>query len=173
MVTLKASLLASASFDSPASFRPHAGRSQPWDGENQVGHPSLAGCGLAVPEFHNRANSHILVVNRELSLHVLIDLCHGRGFDLERRQVETWRAQQLTTTAAKLTIYRAFIEGGLDIPKQLVTESSRTLFRIEKASGGFACKYPATRIRSTWRHSIEKVFWRSLSEEEGFTGRCL
>jgi hypothetical protein len=41
------------------------------------------------------------------------------NFEPMRRQVETWRAQQLTTTAAKLTIYRAFIEAELDIPKHL------------------------------------------------------
>src|SRR6516162_9701353 len=42
-----------------------------------------------------------------------------RNFEPMRRQVEAWRAQQLSTAAAKLTIYRAFIEGNLDIPKHL------------------------------------------------------
>ena len=42
-----------------------------------------------------------------------------RNFEPMRRQVEAWRAQQLSTTAAKLTIYRAFIEGDLEIPKHL------------------------------------------------------
>ena len=37
-----------------------------------------------------------------------------------RRQVESWRAQQLSPAAAKLMIYRAFIEGDLEIPKHLV-----------------------------------------------------
>ncbi len=36
-----------------------------------------------------------------------------------RRQVETWRAQQLTTGTAKLIIYRAFIEDELDALKHL------------------------------------------------------
>jgi hypothetical protein len=36
-----------------------------------------------------------------------------------RRQVESWRAQQLSTTAAKLTIYRAFKGGDLEVPKHL------------------------------------------------------
>ena len=36
-----------------------------------------------------------------------------------RQQVERWRAQQLSAEEAKLTIYRAFIEGGLDVPKYL------------------------------------------------------
>jgi hypothetical protein len=36
-----------------------------------------------------------------------------------RLQVERWRAQQLSPEAAKLTIYRAFIEGALEVPKHL------------------------------------------------------
>ena len=51
-----------------------------------------------------------------------------RNFEPMRRQVETWRAQQLTTTAAKLIIYRAFIEGDLDIPKHLVRKVHELYF---------------------------------------------
>jgi hypothetical protein len=36
-----------------------------------------------------------------------------------RQQVERWRAQQLSAEEAKLTIYRAFIEADLDVPKHL------------------------------------------------------
>ena len=36
-----------------------------------------------------------------------------RNFEPMRTQVENWRAQQLSAAAAKLTIYRAFIEGDL------------------------------------------------------------
>jgi hypothetical protein len=42
-----------------------------------------------------------------------------RNFEPMRRQVEVWRAQQLSPMAAKLAIYRAFIEGDLDVPKHL------------------------------------------------------
>jgi hypothetical protein len=42
-----------------------------------------------------------------------------RNFDPMRQQVERWRAQQLSAETAKLTIYRAFIEGDLDVPKHL------------------------------------------------------
>ena len=42
-----------------------------------------------------------------------------RNFEPMRRQVEAWRAQQLSPGAAKLTIYRAFIEGDLEVPKHL------------------------------------------------------
>lgn len=36
-----------------------------------------------------------------------------------RQQVESWRRQQLSTEEAKLTIYRAFIEGDLEVPRHL------------------------------------------------------
>ena len=42
-----------------------------------------------------------------------------RNFEPMRRQVEIWRVQQLSPAAAKLTIYRGFIEGDLEIPKHL------------------------------------------------------
>ena len=54
----------------------------------------------------------------EDSLSVGVDRMQ-RNFEPMRRQVESWRAQQLSTATAKLTIYRAFIEGGLDVPRHL------------------------------------------------------
>jgi len=42
-----------------------------------------------------------------------------RNFEPMKQQVESWRAQQLSEAAAKLTIYRAFIEGDLQVPKHL------------------------------------------------------
>jgi hypothetical protein len=36
-----------------------------------------------------------------------------------RQQVERWRLQQLSSETARLTIYRAFIEGELEVPKHL------------------------------------------------------
>jgi len=42
-----------------------------------------------------------------------------RNFEPMRQQVENWRAQQLSAELAKLTIYRAFIEGDLDVPRHL------------------------------------------------------
>ncbi len=43
-----------------------------------------------------------------------------RNFEPMRRQVEAWRARQLSDEAAKLIIYRAFIEGELEVPRHLV-----------------------------------------------------
>jgi len=42
-----------------------------------------------------------------------------RNFEPMRQQVESWRAQQMSAAVAKLTIYRAFIEGDLDVPRHL------------------------------------------------------
>ena len=42
-----------------------------------------------------------------------------RNFGPMRQQVEAWRAQQLSTSTAKLIIYRAFVEDDLEAPKHL------------------------------------------------------
>ena len=42
-----------------------------------------------------------------------------KNFEPMHRQLETWRAQQLTSATAKLVIYRAFIEDELDAPKHI------------------------------------------------------
>ena len=54
----------------------------------------------------------------EDSLSVGVDRMQ-RNFEPMRQQVENWRGQQLSPDAAKLTIYRAFIEGNLDVPRHL------------------------------------------------------
>ena len=54
-----------------------------------------------------------------------------RNFEPMRRQVETWRAQQLTTATAKLIIYRAFIEDELDAPKHLARRVHELYFAPE------------------------------------------
>jgi hypothetical protein len=52
-----------------------------------------------------------------------------RNFEPMRRQVESWRAQQRSTAAAKLTIYRAGIHRGCPgDPKALGAKSARALF---------------------------------------------
>lgn len=45
-----------------------------------------------------------------------------------RRQVEGWRSQQLSAEVAKLTIYRAFIEGDLEVPKHLARKVHELYF---------------------------------------------
>ena len=42
-----------------------------------------------------------------------------RNFEPMRKQVETWKQSCLTDETAKLIIYRAFVEGELDVPKHM------------------------------------------------------
>ena len=42
-----------------------------------------------------------------------------RNFEPMRTQVDKWKQARLTDQAAKLIIYRAFVEGELDVPKHL------------------------------------------------------
>ena len=42
-----------------------------------------------------------------------------RNFDPMRKQVEAWKGTRLPDESAKLVIYRAFVEGELDVPKHL------------------------------------------------------
>jgi hypothetical protein len=42
-----------------------------------------------------------------------------RNFEPMRKQVEAWKATRIPDEAAKLVIYRAFVEGELDVPKHL------------------------------------------------------
>jgi len=43
-----------------------------------------------------------------------------RNFEPMRRQIESWKAAQLPDPEAKLILYRAFVEGQLEVPKHLV-----------------------------------------------------
>lgn len=43
-----------------------------------------------------------------------------RNFEPMRKQVEAWRAAELTVVTAKMIIYDAFIESELEVPKHLV-----------------------------------------------------
>ncbi len=42
-----------------------------------------------------------------------------RNFEPMRKQVEAWKGTHLRDEGAKLVIYRAFVEGELDVPKHL------------------------------------------------------
>jgi hypothetical protein len=42
-----------------------------------------------------------------------------RNFEPMRKQVEAWKRTRLADEAAKLVIYRSFIEGALEIPRHL------------------------------------------------------
>jgi hypothetical protein len=42
-----------------------------------------------------------------------------RNFEPMRKQVEAWKGTRLPDETAKLVVYRAFVEGELDVPKHL------------------------------------------------------
>jgi hypothetical protein len=49
-----------------------------------------------------------------------------RNFGPMQQQIEAWRASQISDVTAKLVIYEAFIEGGLDVPRHLARTGSAT-----------------------------------------------
>src|SRR5436309_5905537 len=51
-----------------------------------------------------------------------------RNFEPMQKQVESWRSEQITEDMAKLTIYRAFIEGDLEVPRHLARDVHRNYF---------------------------------------------
>jgi hypothetical protein len=88
----------------------------------------------------------------EDSLSVGVDRMQ-RNFEPMRRQVEGWRAQQLSAAAAKLTIYRAFIEGDLDIPKHLARRVHELYFTPQ---------HPEFEPRTMW--SLSNAFTSAFKE---------
>ncbi|HEX4783857.1 MAG TPA: hypothetical protein VH350_05910 [Candidatus Sulfotelmatobacter sp.] len=75
------------------------------------------------------------------------------NFDPMRQQVERWRAQQLSAEAAKLTIYRAFIEGDPDVPKHLARRVHELYFNPE---------HEEFEPRTTW--SLSNAFTSAFKE---------
>ena len=76
-----------------------------------------------------------------------------RNFEPMRQQVETWRAQQLSAAMAKLTIYRAFIEGDLEVPRHL----SRTVHEHY-----FSPQHEEFQPRTMW--SLSNAFTSAFKE---------
>jgi hypothetical protein len=54
-----------------------------------------------------------------------------RNFEPLSEQVMQWRESQITDDQARLVIYRAFIEGELDVPKHLARHVHRQYFQPE------------------------------------------
>jgi len=76
-----------------------------------------------------------------------------RNFEPMRQQVEHWRGQLLSAEEAKLTIYRAFIEGDLDVPRHLVRRVHELYFRPH---------HPEFEPRTMW--SLSNAFTSALKE---------
>jgi len=56
-----------------------------------------------------------------------------RNFEPMQRQVEAWRESQITDDFAKLTIYRAFVEGELEVPRHLARDVHKHYFEPQYA----------------------------------------
>jgi hypothetical protein len=52
-----------------------------------------------------------------------------RNSEVMRRQVEEWRSRQISTVAAKLIVYQAFVESVLDATKHLARQVHDLYFR--------------------------------------------
>jgi hypothetical protein len=88
-----------------------------------------------------------------------------RNFEPMRKQVEAWKGTRLPDEAAKLVIYRAFVEGELDAPKHLARRvhdqyfnppaeefASRTLWSLSNAfTGAFKDLDPIPQFKATAR----------------------
>ena len=76
-----------------------------------------------------------------------------RNFEPMRQQVESWRAKQMSAAAAKLTIYRAFIEGDLDLPRHLARKVHELYFNPQ---------YEEFQPRTMW--SLSNAFTSAFKE---------
>jgi Domain of unknown function (DUF932) len=76
-----------------------------------------------------------------------------RNFEPMRKQVEAWKNTRLADESAKLVIYRAFVEGELDVPKHLARRVHDLYFnpQIEEFAS-----------RTTW--SLSNAFTSAFKE---------
>lgn len=75
-----------------------------------------------------RKHSKNLVLNDILA--IAIDRMQ-RNFSPMLRRVNAWKGHELPDVSAKLVIYQAFVEGGLDVPKHLADDVHRLYFEPE------------------------------------------
>jgi hypothetical protein len=78
-----------------------------------------------------------------------------RNFKPMMEGVERWRGQQLTDVAARLVIYRAFIEGDLEVPRHLDRRVHELYFNPQHEEFG---------PRTTW--SLSNAFTSAFKELE-------
>ena len=78
-----------------------------------------------------------------------------RNFEPMRCQVEAWRTRQLSDEVAKLIIYRAFIEGELEAPRQLARVVHNCYFNPQ---------YEEFTSRTMW--SLSNAFTSAMKELE-------
>ena len=76
-----------------------------------------------------------------------------RNFEPMRRQVEAWQRLQLPDIEAKLIIYRAFVEGELEVPRHLARRVHDLYFEPQ---------YPEFAPRTMW--SLSNAFTSGIKE---------
>jgi hypothetical protein len=76
-----------------------------------------------------------------------------RNFEPMRKQVEAWKGTRLADESAKLVIYRAFVEGELDVPKHLARRVHDLYFNP---------KVDEFAARTTW--SLSNAFTSAFKE---------
>ncbi len=76
-----------------------------------------------------------------------------RSFEPMRRQVEAWKQAQITDDTAKLVVYRAFIEGKLEVSKHLAQRVHELYFNPQ---------LPEFAPRTMW--SLENAFTSAFKE---------
>jgi hypothetical protein len=54
-----------------------------------------------------------------------------RNFEPMKKQVEAWKATRISDESAKLVIYRAFVQGELDVPKHLARRVHDLYFNLQ------------------------------------------
>ena len=74
-----------------------------------------------------------------------------RNFEPMRQHIEEWRGLQITHETAKLVIYRAFVEGEFEVPRQLARTVHENYFNP---------KFPDFAPRTMW--SLENAFTSAL-----------
>lgn len=97
-----------------------------------------------------RKHSKNLVLNDVLA--VAIDRMQ-RNFAPMMNQVNAWKGYELPNVSAKLIIYHAFIEGGLEVPKHLADDVHRLYFEPE---------YEEFRPRTMW--SLSNAFTSAFKQ---------
>jgi hypothetical protein len=106
--------------------------------------------------FHGDFTPVLHKHTKNFNLEDAIDMGLGRmqrNFEPMKKQVEGWQKSQISDEAAKLLIYRAFIEGNLEVPKHL----GRTVHDLY-----FDPQYPEFQPRTMW--SLSNAFTSAFKD---------
>jgi len=92
-----------------------------------------------------------------------------RNFAPMQKQVEAWRADQISDDQAKLTIYRAFIEGDLDVPRHLARDVHRQYFEPQYEEFAPRTMFSLSNAFTTAFKELEPIpFFKATAKLGGF-----